>query len=104
MLAEIQNDASEAEIVDSILLRNSSILTIFESRLCSVTNVCDTWKEDGVKASIEQLLSIHNTSVTVDFLRVILQKPKLVTLDVATLLLPLLVELLFEIYEELYLV
>jgi con80 domain of Katanin len=76
------------------------MIAILSNRLKDIRKVRDVWTEDSVRLSVEKLVSIRNSSVLIDILRILLLKPSLLTLDVAVVILPAVSELLFEIYEE----
>ncbi|KAI8854729.1 WD40-repeat-containing domain protein [Chytridium lagenaria] len=58
------------------------------------------WDEGDLKSAMETLSTCRDPAVWIDILRVMNLKPKLLTLEIATILLPLLNELLFEVYED----
>ena len=53
-----------------------------------------------VKSAIETLSEVRDSAVWVDFLRVLNARPTLFTLEGAVVILPLVNEILFEVYEE----
>ena len=74
--------------------------SILTDRLKKIREVRNLWKEEAIKASVEKMSKIRDSSVLFDILRILVLKPSLFSLDVAVELLPLITELLFEIYEE----
>ena len=88
------------DVLDNIMFRHTTMNNILTNKLASIREVRDVWREDAIKNSIERLVSIRNSSVFVDVLRILLLKPSLLSLDVATDILPLITELLFETFEE----
>jgi hypothetical protein len=91
---------NSADLLDSLSFRNTSMVTILSTRLSNIRQVRQVWKQESIKGSVEQLLSLRDSAVLVDILRIIVAKPSLVTLEVAAELLPLVGELLFESFEE----
>ena len=91
---------SESDVIDQMLCRHTSMMTILSSKLTHIQTIRDVWQEENIRDAIDQLSMIKDSSVLVDILRIIALKPKLLTLELSVLLLPLLCELLFEIYEE----
>jgi katanin p80 WD40 repeat-containing subunit B1 len=88
------------DILDGLMYRSTTMQLILNTRLNSIRQVRDTWREDAIKASILKLSEIRDSSVLADVLRILVLKPSLLSLDIAVDLLPLISELLFEIYEE----
>ncbi|KAJ3408249.1 hypothetical protein HDV05_005065 [Chytridiales sp. JEL 0842] len=92
---------TDDDIIDSLQLRHTSILSILTNRLHSIKAIAEVWDEHNTRPSIEVLtITCRDPAVWVDILRVLSVRPKLMTLEVAGLLLPILNELLFEVYEE----
>ncbi|TPX68879.1 hypothetical protein SpCBS45565_g02804 [Spizellomyces sp. 'palustris'] len=91
---------SDNDIIDSLTFRHASITSILNSRLTSIRCIRQTWDEANIRQAIETMIELKDSSVCIDLLRIINLKPKLLTLDVAILLLPMLNELLFEMYED----
>ena len=92
--------AASDDILDGLMYRSTTMQIILNSRLNSIRQVRDVWSEDAIKASIEKLSAIRESSVLADVLRILVLKPSLLSLDITVDLLPLISELLFEIYEE----
>ena len=90
--------------MESLLFRHTSLCNIFQSRLSSIRHVREVWDENNIKTAIEVLGRNRNASLWVDILRIINLRPRLLTLDASVLLLPLLKDLLFEIFEDYILV
>jgi len=99
-LAGITTIENEMDIIDSLKLRNNVMETILTKRLNSIKYVHQVWDDTNVKASIELLNELHDPAVTVDILKLLKFKLNMVNLEICTMLLPILKELLFEIYEE----
>ncbi|TPX60014.1 hypothetical protein PhCBS80983_g02077 [Powellomyces hirtus] len=91
---------SDQDIMDSVLFRHASVASILHSRLASIRMVRQVWDENNVKHAIESLQALKDSAVLVDILRIINLKPKLLTLDTALLMLPMLHEVFFEVYED----
>ncbi|KAJ3287153.1 Katanin p80 WD40 repeat-containing subunit B1 [Borealophlyctis nickersoniae] len=91
---------SDADVIDLLLFRHASLASILKSRLASIRMIREAWDETNIRHAVESMIALKDSSVWVDMLRVVNLKPKLLTLDVAVLLLPMLNELLFEVYED----
>jgi len=88
------------DIIDSLKLRNNVMETILTKRLNNIKYVHQTWDNTNVRGSIEALIELHDPAVTVDILKLLKFKLNVINLDTCITLLPILKELLFEIYEE----
>ncbi len=95
-----QTFISADSILDEILHRNTTMQSILTERLSNIREVRNVWREDAIKASIEKLSNIRDSSTLVDILRILVLKPSMLSLDVTVEILPLITELLFEMYEE----
>jgi katanin p80 WD40 repeat-containing subunit B1 len=95
-----QTFISADSIFDEILHRNTTMQSILTERLNNIREVRNVWREDAIKASIEKLSKIRDSSTLVDILRILVLKPSMLSLDVTVEILPLITELLFEMYEE----
>ncbi|KAI8897386.1 con80 domain of katanin-domain-containing protein [Globomyces pollinis-pini] len=91
---------SDVEVLDALTFRHTSLINIFQTKLNNIRSVKEVWDEDNIRPSIEVLASLRDSSVLADILKIIVCKPKLLSLDMAQLLLPLVSELLFEIFED----
>jgi katanin p80 WD40 repeat-containing subunit B1 len=101
MLLSTQTKANTpGDILESINFCHASVHQVLSTRLGNIKQVRDIWKEDAIKPSIEHLLKLRDSSAFVDVLRILVLKPSLITLDVAVELLPMVSELLFEVFEE----
>ena len=87
------------DLLESLSFRNTSMQTILSSRQSNIQQVRQAWRE-SVKSAIELLAVIRDSAVLVDILRIILLKPSIVTLEIASELVPLVSELLFSSFEE----
>ncbi|KAJ3104422.1 Katanin p80 WD40 repeat-containing subunit B1 [Phlyctochytrium bullatum] len=92
--------STDEEIIESLQFRHISMVSIFSNRLQSIKAIRAGWDEGDIKASMETLAACRDPAVWIDVFRVINLKPKLLTLEIAAILLPLLNELLFEVYED----
>ncbi|KAJ3150390.1 Katanin p80 WD40 repeat-containing subunit B1 [Geranomyces variabilis] len=91
---------SDADVQDALLFRHTSVASILHSRLASIRMVRAAWDEHNIRPAIEAVVSLKDASVLVDVLRILNVKPKLLSLDAALLVLPMLHELFFEVYED----
>ncbi|KAI8819538.1 WD40-repeat-containing domain protein [Fimicolochytrium jonesii] len=91
---------SDNDIIDSLLFRHASVGSILNNRLTSIRIVRSAWDESNIRPTIESLVTLKDASVLVDVLRIINLKPKLLTMEAALMLLPLVHELFFEVYED----
>ena len=80
--------------------RHSSIQTILCNRLAYICTIRDLWNENDIRPCLEGLVEIKDRGVWVDILRILNLRPRLFSLDTALILFPILIELLFEMYEE----
>ncbi|KAJ3311083.1 Katanin p80 WD40 repeat-containing subunit B1 [Boothiomyces sp. JEL0838] len=88
------------DALDTMNFRHTSVLNILTSRLQHIRSIRNVWNEEDIRASIVQLLEIRETSVAADILRILNCKPKLLSLEICSMIIPLLCEMLFEMYEE----
>jgi WD40 repeat protein len=88
------------DILTALSFRHSTVQGILNSKLHNIQQVREVWNESTIMPALEMLRDMADTSVILDVLRIINCKPKLINLEVATVILPLLNELLFGIYEE----
>jgi hypothetical protein len=91
---------TDSDVIDSLLFRHTSLCQIFQNRLSSIRCVREVWDESNIKLAVETLCRSRDSSLWVDILRILNLRPRLLSLDVAVLLLPLLKDLLFEVFEE----
>ncbi|ORX42869.1 WD40 repeat-like protein [Piromyces finnis] len=98
--AGITTIENEMDIIDSLKLRNNVMETILTKRLNNIKYVHQAWDDTNVKASIELLIQLHDPAITVDILKLLKFKLNMINLEICTMLLPILKELLFEIYED----
>jgi hypothetical protein len=88
------------ELFESMLFRHDSVQGILNSKLFHLQTIREVWSEDSIVPALETMVKLGDSSVVVDVLRVFNCKPKLINLEAATIILPMLSELLFAIYEE----
>ncbi|ORY49603.1 WD40 repeat-like protein [Rhizoclosmatium globosum] len=91
---------SENELLTALGLRNASMTSILRERLSVLQEIRAVWDETNVRPAVERMVECRNSGVWIDMLRLMNRRAKVFTLDVAILLLPLLNELLFEVYED----
>ncbi|KAJ3147684.1 Katanin p80 WD40 repeat-containing subunit B1 [Geranomyces michiganensis] len=91
---------SDADVQDALLFRHTSVASILHSRLASIRMVRGQWDEHNIRPAIEAVVSLKDASVLVDVLKIVNVKPKLLSLEGALLVLPMLHELFFEVYED----
>ncbi|KAJ3191007.1 Katanin p80 WD40 repeat-containing subunit B1 [Irineochytrium annulatum] len=94
---------TEDDVVDAVGFRHVSMVSILTARLAALRAIKYGWDEGGggnVKAAFEALSACKDTAVWVDFLRVLETKQRLLTLEIAAMMLPMLNELLFEVFED----
>ena len=91
---------SESDLIESLLFRHTSLCSIFQSRLSSIRCVREVWDETNIRSAVEVMSRTRDSALWIDILRILNLRPRLLTLDVAVLLLPLLKDLLFEFFEE----
>jgi hypothetical protein len=96
----ISGSSNPKDILSALSFRHNTVQGILNSKLHNIQQVREMWNESTIMPALETLREIADTSVILDILRVINCKPKLINLEVATMILPLLNELLFGIYEE----
>jgi katanin p80 WD40 repeat-containing subunit B1 len=88
------------DFIELLLFRHTSLTNIFQSRLNQIRCVREVWDEAHVKPAVEMMVRTRDSSLWVDLLRILNLRPRLLTLDIAVLLLPLLKDLLFEVFED----
>ena len=91
---------SEVDIIDALQFRHTAVETILQSRLSHLSLSREVWTDTNARGSIDYILASQDHGALVDLLRILNLKPKLLTLEIAGVLLPALCELLFEIFEE----
>ncbi|KAJ3134879.1 hypothetical protein HK100_003223, partial [Physocladia obscura] len=91
---------SENDVINTLSFRNTSMTLILSGRLHALQEIRSLWDEANVKPAVEKLMEFTDHGVWVDMLKLMNGRAKVFTLDVAILLLPLLNELLFEVYED----
>ncbi|KAJ3103762.1 Katanin p80 WD40 repeat-containing subunit B1 [Phlyctochytrium planicorne] len=96
----LPHPSNDAEVIESLEFRHISMVSIFSNRLSSIRSVRQAWDGSDLKSAMDTLAACRDPAVWVDILRVLNLKPKLLNLETATVLLPLLNELLFEVYED----
>ncbi|KAJ3349977.1 hypothetical protein HDU83_000186 [Entophlyctis luteolus] len=93
--------STEQDIIAALNFRNTSMTLILTHRLHALQEIRSIWDESNIKPAVMKLAECSDHAVWVDMLKLMNSRAKLFTLDVAILLLPLVNELLFEVYEEL---
>jgi hypothetical protein len=91
---------SDGEIIDGILCRTSSVHNILQERLSDLQILKEPWCRQDFKQALTQLRDMRNAGAAVDLLKLISQRPNILTLEISCLLLSIVGELFFEIYEE----
>jgi katanin p80 WD40 repeat-containing subunit B1 len=91
---------TEKEVQESLLSRHTSLCNIFQSRLSSIRCVREVWDDNNIKAAVEVLTRTREPALWIDILRILNLRPRLLSLEVAILLLPVLRDLLFEVFED----
>lgn len=90
-----------ADLADRLLEKHTSISSNLSKRLVNIKLVKQSWDNGGVKACIETMMLLKDSSVWVDILKLLNTNPKLVsTLELCEMLLPIITELLFEAHQE----
>ncbi|KAJ1533319.1 Katanin p80 WD40 repeat-containing subunit B1, partial [Nowakowskiella sp. JEL0078] len=99
--------SSDEEIVDAMLSRHASVVSILGSRLTSLRVVHGAWDDGGVGVggrgvamAMDALGQLDDPAVTVDVLRVLNIRPRLISLESASKVLKFINGVLFEGYEE----
>jgi hypothetical protein len=88
------------QLAEAMSFRHSTVMSIMTARLEVLKAAQQIWEEDGLKRFMYHMSKLQDSAVLVDILRVICAKPRLLTLELAAMLLPLVSGLLFEVYEE----
>ncbi|KAI9138187.1 WD40-repeat-containing domain protein [Paraphysoderma sedebokerense] len=91
---------SESELISNMQTSSSSMIAILSTRLKHLRVVKSLWIESNARNSVLALYEVHDRSVWIDVMRLLMSRPRLISLDVSTGLLPLLRELLFDVYED----
>ncbi|KAI9203512.1 WD40-repeat-containing domain protein [Polychytrium aggregatum] len=91
---------NEFDVIDILSFRNTSMMTLLSNRLDTLRMVRQQWDEQNIKKAIATVVSLRDPAVLVDILRIVNLKPKLLTLEICSLLLPSLNDLCCDIYED----
>jgi hypothetical protein len=100
ILSTPTNIQTNQEILENLNYRHTSIQTILDTKLSLIKLIREQWSLESIKPSIQILTQNKNNAVLVDILRIVQCRPKLITLDIAVILQPLINELFFDIYSE----
>ncbi|KAJ3030542.1 UNVERIFIED_CONTAM: Katanin p80 WD40 repeat-containing subunit B1 [Siphonaria sp. JEL0065] len=73
---------------------------ILQRRLEALQEIKAVWDEGNVRPAVQRMVECRDSVVWIDMLKLMNSRAKVFTLDVALLLLPLLNELLFEVFED----
>ncbi|RKO92583.1 WD40-repeat-containing domain protein [Blyttiomyces helicus] len=84
----------------SLTQHTTQITNVLLTRLAMLRTVRAAWDEGNIRPALEAMIECGDAAVRVDVLRVVNLRPKLWTLEGCALVLPMLVELLFEVYED----
>ncbi|KAI8612900.1 WD40-repeat-containing domain protein [Chytriomyces sp. MP71] len=98
--ASLPSPVTESDLLGTLTFRNTTMTMILGARLDTLRLVRSVWDETNVKPAVEMMLECRDSGVWIDMLRLMNGRARVFTLDVAILLLPLLNELLFEVYED----
>ncbi|KAL5035622.1 Katanin p80 WD40 repeat-containing subunit B1 [Batrachochytrium dendrobatidis] len=92
--------SSDQDVIESVLNRHVSMVTVLNTRLENIRLVREVWSENNPKLALDVVCKLEDRSVLVEFLRILNLRPRLLTLEIAVQILPLSCELLFEMYED----
>jgi katanin p80 WD40 repeat-containing subunit B1 len=96
----LTEEMDNEDFIELLLFRHTSLTNIFQSRLNQIRCVREVWDEAQIKPAVEMMVRTRDSSLWIDLLRILNLRPRLLTLDIAVLLLPLLKDLLFEVFED----
>ncbi|KAJ3093123.1 Katanin p80 WD40 repeat-containing subunit B1 [Quaeritorhiza haematococci] len=93
---------TETDVIDAMLARHTSMVMILKNRLRNIRDVRSAWDEpgQGVRKAVQTMIQLGDMAVVVDVLRLLTLKPKLLTLEICAMLLPVLNDLLADVYED----
>ena len=92
----LPDDASPPVLSEAIRARHFSLSGILNSRLAQLQAARSVWDERHPKYAAETILRSENKSALYDYLRVIIIKPTIWNLELASLLVPALADALVE--------
>jgi len=100
-LNDLNRQTSTLDVLDFMSQGNSTILAILSSRLRELRPLRSTWDDADPKTCFQQASqTVQDHAVWVDLFRVVSNQPKLFTLDLCVQVLPLVKEILFDVYED----
>ncbi|KAJ3076194.1 WD repeat-containing protein 90 [Podochytrium sp. JEL0797] len=96
---------SETDLINTLSECNTRMTLTLQSRLTALQQIKSVWDETNVRPAVLKMVEeAHHggadSGVRMDMLRVMNGRAKVFTLDVAILVLPVVNELLFEVYED----
>jgi len=92
-------DMSEAEVLSSLNRGYESIMAILVTRNRNLQIVHSLWRNKDLKAAVDAAVNMSDNSVIVDFLGVIIHRPRVWNLDICVVVLPAIYDLLQSKYE-----
>ncbi|XP_067007585.1 katanin p80 WD40 repeat-containing subunit B1 isoform X2 [Anabrus simplex] len=92
-------DMSEAEVLSSIMRGHEQMMVVLSSRQRSLQIVYSLWHNKDLKAAIDSAIAMNDVSIMVDILGVVTLRPSVWNLDLCSILLPTILELIQSKYE-----
>ncbi|KAJ7532830.1 hypothetical protein O6H91_13G021700 [Diphasiastrum complanatum] len=84
------SEESESNILEELMRYHNILSSVMQSRLAKLQVVRRFWMKNDVKAAIEATRKMGDNSVLVDFLSIIMDRSDLFTLEICSILVPLL--------------
>ncbi|XP_024082723.1 katanin p80 WD40 repeat-containing subunit B1 isoform X2 [Cimex lectularius] len=92
-------EKSEAEVLSSMMRGNESLMVILDNRGLKLQTFYSLWQSQDLKAAAEAAVSDTDPFVMADFLRAIISRPNMWSLDICVILLPTIHTLLQSTFE-----
>ena len=94
-----QTELSESEVTSSILKGHGNMMAVLTARSRNINIIKQLWHSKDLKTAAEQAVAFNDQSVIVDLLSVIVLRPSIWSLDICTILIPSIGQLLLSKYE-----
>ncbi|GER25417.1 katanin p80 WD40 repeat-containing subunit B1 homolog [Striga asiatica] len=89
-----QSDLDENAVIENLMQSHDGLLSTFRSRLMKLQVVRHFWQRNDVKGALNAVRKLPNHSVQADVISVLIDRMEVITLDLFSCLLPVLVNLL----------
>jgi len=92
-------DINESDVFSTLLREHQPLLTVLLARQRNLRIIYNIWQTKDVKTAVETAVSLHDVTVVVDLLGVLVLRPSIWNLDLCVALLPSILQLLQSRYE-----